>query len=393
MLKLNESVTAECAYEDAEVMISFIVVLSNELPDMRDNRGKRHVLAFVVAAFVLATLKGRKTLSSIHRFICNQLEWLRTVTQVENARTISRAHLPRLLDRLDGAALDVIIQRFFGSCIEKNKDREWVAIDGKKLRGSQQGEDKQSVVLAIHHATRESVGQARQMGEKSSEIPVVRSLLKDTGLEKQKVSLDAHHCNPQTTAQIHQAGGIYLTQVKENQPRLLQQCQALVATGQTMAYVNENDKANGRVTARRAKLFPLTQETIAPRWKASRLATLLVVERETFHVSKQKTTVDTSYYISNQTMGLGDIEAAEELTQAVRSHWCVESENWIRDVTFNEDHIKVKAGNQAQIMARLRSLAITLIRKTKPKNFQATIEKFIDSTPALEFILKQVNFL
>jgi predicted transposase YbfD/YdcC len=62
-------------------------------------------------------------------------------------------------------------------------------------------------------------------------------------------------------------------------------------------------------------------------------------------------------------------------------------------VTFNEDHIKVKAGNQAQIMARLRSLAITLIRKTKPKNFQAAIEKFIDSTPALEFILKQVNFL
>jgi hypothetical protein len=187
---LNAPVTAECAYEDAEVMISFIVVLSNELPDMRDNRGKRHVQAFVVAAFVLATLKGRKTLSSIRRFICNKLEWLRTVTQVENARTISRAHLPRLLDSLDWAALDAIIQRFFGSCIEKNRDREWVAIDGKKLRGSQQGEDKQSIVLAIHHATRENVGQARQMGEKSSEIPVVRSLLKDTGLEKQKVSLD-----------------------------------------------------------------------------------------------------------------------------------------------------------------------------------------------------------
>ncbi|MCX7114009.1 MAG: hypothetical protein NTX45_28855 [Proteobacteria bacterium] len=33
--------------------------------------------------------------------------------------------------------------------------------------------------------------------------------------------------NPATTAQIHQAGGIYLTQAKENQPVYLQQCQAL----------------------------------------------------------------------------------------------------------------------------------------------------------------------
>jgi predicted transposase YbfD/YdcC len=32
----------------------------------------------------------------------------------------------------------------------------------------------------------------------------------------------------------------------------------------------------------------------------------------------------------------------------------------IRDVTFNEDHIKTKAGNQAQIMALLRGLAIEL---------------------------------
>jgi hypothetical protein len=32
------------------------------------------------------------------------------------------------------------------------------------------------------------------------------------------VTLDAHHCNPTTTAQIHQAGGQYVIQVKENQP-------------------------------------------------------------------------------------------------------------------------------------------------------------------------------
>jgi hypothetical protein len=49
--------------------------LKNELPEHRDNRGKRHPLAFVIAAFVLATLVGRQKLSSIHRFMRNRADW------------------------------------------------------------------------------------------------------------------------------------------------------------------------------------------------------------------------------------------------------------------------------------------------------------------------------
>jgi hypothetical protein len=62
-------------------------------------------------------------------------------------------------------------------------------------------------------------------------------------------------------------------------------------------------------------------------------------------------------------------------------------------VTFNEDHIKTKAGNQSQIMALLRGLAIELIRKASPKNFQAAIDHFGDSVTALESMLKKVKFL
>jgi hypothetical protein len=44
-------------------------------------------------------------------------------------------------------------------------------------------------------------------------------------------------------------------------------------------------------------------------------------------------------------------------------------------------------------MALLRGLAIELIRKTSPKNFQAAIESFTDSVSTLESMLKQVKFL
>jgi hypothetical protein len=44
-------------------------------------------------------------------------------------------------------------------------------------------------------------------------------------------------------------------------------------------------------------------------------------------------------------------------------------------------------------MALLRGLAIELIRKTSPKNFQVAIENFVDSVFTLESMLKQVKFL
>jgi predicted transposase YbfD/YdcC len=383
----------EAPYSDEQVS-SFVDILKNDLPDTRDNRGKRHSLVFVIVAFVLATILGRQKLSSIHRFIRNRLDWLRELTQIQGAQSISRAHLPRLLQGLDWPVLDKLIERCFGVRIQCHEDPQWVAVDGKTLRGTLAGGENQSLILAITHETHEVVGQARQIGAKSSEIPVIRELLKATGLEQQKVSLDAHHFNPETTAQIHQAGGIYLIQAKENQPILLQQCQTLAASHSALAETAEHDKAHGRITSRRAKLFSLAPLILDQRWKDSGLSTLVVMERETFEVSKQKTTVETSYYVSNPVISsLGIHSTAQDLTQAIRQHWGVESNNWIRDVTFKEDHIKTKAGNQAQIMGRLRSLAMALIRKSSAKNFQAAIETFIDSVPTLESMLRQVKFL
>jgi predicted transposase YbfD/YdcC len=382
-------------HTNTEHVRSFVEVLTNELPDLRDNRGKRHSLVVVIVAFVLATLRGRSTLSGIHRFMVNFVDRLHELTRTVKTRTISRAHLPRLLARLDWSALDQLIERYFGLRISQGSGTKvWVAIDGKTLRGTLHGDEKQSLVLAVTHETREVIGQARQMGSKSSEIPVTRTLLQETGLDKQKVSLDAHHCNPKTTTQIQDAGGVYLTQVKENQEVLLKQCQSLAQTQPIMAEVTQADKGHGRVTTRHAKALAIESTKLDPRWKDSGISTCVVVERETFEATTRKTTFDTSYYISNQAIHTTQPETTvEELAQAVRSHWGVESDNWIRDVTFKEDSVKTRSGNQAQIMGRLRSLSMALIRKTSPKNFQAAIDRFADSFSDLELALRKANFL
>ncbi len=268
-----------------------------------------------------------------------------------------------------------------------------MAIDGKVLRGTLKGGEKQAVIHAISHDTRSEVAQACQSGSKSSEIPIVRQLLKETGLEGKKITLDAHHCNPKTTAQIASAGGTYLTQVKENQPTLLKQCQLLEKEGALLFRSESHEKSNGRLTSRSACVFSMAATTLDKRWKNSRLETLVIMKRKTVILKTGKESDESSYYISNANVDENAPKMANDLVQAIRKHGGVESNNWILDVTFNEDNVRIKAKNQAYIMSRLRAFSLQLLRKAGLQNFQVALEKFTDLPDSMERFLRQVKFL
>jgi len=372
--------------------LKFIHVLKT-LPDPRDNRGKRHSLAFLIVTVVFSILLGRSKVSSIHRYMTNKIDWLREVTGFEEATVISRSHLPRMLAKLDWQDLNGVINQCFSDKTAQIIEDEWIAIDGKVMRGTLKSGDKQAIVHAVSHESRMDVAQAQQVGDKSSEIPVVRDLLKHTGLEAKKVSLDAHHCNPETMAQIDQKGGFYLIQAKENQPKLLQKCRDLVKL-EPLAETLDTELAHGRITTRQAVLYGFPVSEFDKRWSESGLKTLIVTRRTSFKKSTQKSSDEFSFYLSNY-QEESEQKTVETLANTIRKHWSVESNNWQLDVTFNEDRVRVKQGNQAQIMGKLRSFAMNLLRGSTPKvqNFQASIEKFIDSPEALISTLRQVNFL
>lgn len=331
-------------------------------------------------------------MSSIHRYMKNKLPWLREVTGLTEASVISRAHLPRMLAGLNWVELTVIINDCFSAKMRLAIENEWLAVDGKVLRGTVKVGEKQAVVHAVTHDSRLDVAQARMEGEKSSEIRIVRDFLKETGLDKQKISLDAHHCNPESLGQIESAGGTYLVQVKENQPILFAQCQELANKAAEKIFENRTvDSSHGRITTRHAQLFSMTSVVLDPRWQKCNLDTLIVMNRETFNQRTKKTTTEVSYYLSNQQTNTA--KQADELADTLRKHWGVESNNWILDVTFNEDNVQIKNGNQAQALGKLRCLAINILRWSGAKNFQEKIEEFVDNPKKLILTLKQVNFL
>lgn len=379
--------------ENNPKMESFLEAL-HQLPDSRDNRGKRHSLVFIIVAVILAILVGRSMTSSLQRYIKNKIVWLRQITGIPDAKPISRAHLPRLLDQIAWQALNELMKQYFDIHLFPNPtDNVWIAIDGKVLRGSLKAGEKQAIVHAVTHDNAIEISQARQSGDKSSEIPVVRELLKETGLDTKKVSLDAHHCNPETTAQIASAGGKYLVQVKENQPLLMEQCRNLAAQEQSIFTFEQHEKGHGRLTSRYTQVYSMENVPLDSRWKASDQQTLVVIKRHTLTLKTGKEAEETSYYVSNKRLSCNDKEPARELVNAIRNHWTVESNNWVLDVTFNEDKVRIKAKNQSHIMASLRGFAIQLLRKAGVQNFQAALEEFADSSEVMELMLRQVKFL
>lgn len=371
---------------------NFIEALES-LNDTRDNRGKRHTYVFVITSVVIAIMKGKSTLSSIFRYIKMNLTLLREITEKADAKHISRAHLPRFLGKLDWVEINDIIEVHFGIRVKIDFKKKWVGIDGKVMKGTIKNGDQQAIIHAVVHNERLEVAAARQIGKKSSEIPIVRKMIEETGLEKGNLTLDALHCNPATTEQINKADGSYLIQVKDNQTELLKHCKNIYTDGSVIDTNKHVEKQHGRLTTRIGRTFNIDDNKLDDRWKSSGIQTLVVIERNTINMANQKESHETSYYICNKKINTSPLHTSNQLFNAVRNHWGVESNNWILDVTFNEDKIKVKHGNQAQILGRLRSLSADLIRRSGVTKIKEAIESYADSNSTLFRMLKQVKFL
>ncbi len=366
------------------------------MPDRRDNRGKRHELAFVVCGVTFAILSGRAKVSSIQRYITNRIAWLREVTGEAEAGVISRAQLPRILATIDRPALNLIIIAHFGVHLRGVDENVWAAVDGKALRGTvdETGTQRVRIVTAVDHESREPLAQSEMNSTKNGEITAVRTFLDETGLERGNVTLDALHMTPKTTAQIEDAGGHYIIQTKRNQPELCDTLTNVAETAPPFAVLNQVETAHGRHEERWAWFFDLAEIDFDERWHASALQTLTVVMRQTISTADpDKISLDISYYLSNCTLTGDQQFQPESLAQAIRLHWGVESVNWIRDVTFQEDQVHTKDSNLAQLLATIRTFAIRLLQRAKFPNFQAALERFADCPDDFSAFLNEANVL
>jgi predicted transposase YbfD/YdcC len=306
--------------------------------DLRDNRGKRHDLAVVLVGVTLAILSNRDgSLSSIQRHVQNHYEKLAVVLGVANKQAVSRSQLPLILEKVSIEVFNRLLFESFG--IELSEaERLWFAIDGKELRGSIEKGFKRgaAVVQAVSHENCRTVAQDYYSGEKESEVPVVRKILEESGLASQKISLDALHCKPLTLAIMSQGGGKYLVGLKENQKELKKQINRAMENQSILFKTRSQEKSHGRIEIRGYEFYDVLELEKDERWKSCQIKTAIKVSRERCEVKSGKTSREESCYLTNE------VGNYEELAQAVRLHWQVETNNHIRDVSLQEDKLRSK---------------------------------------------------
>jgi hypothetical protein len=80
---------------------------------------------------------------------------------------------------------------------------------------------------------------------------------------------------------------------------------------------------------------------------------------------------------------------ARTLLALNRSYWTIENRlHWVRDVTLGEDQSQVRSGAAPQVMAALRNLQLTLLRRTGVPNIAAALRTYAARpTHALRLVL------
>lgn len=71
-----------------------------------------------------------------------------------------------------------------------------------------------------------------------------------------------------------------------------------------------------------------------------------------------------------------------QLLNIWRGHWGIENRvHWVRDVTMDEDHCQVRSGAAPQVLAALRNLVISLLRRAGHPNVAAALRRHAAHPP------------
>jgi len=255
--------------------------------------------------------------------------------------------------------VEAALAAWVGGSLQAAAD-EAVAVDGKTVRGAATaGETAPHLLSVSTHESQETLLQVR-VAEKTNEIPVARAVLPVLRLAGRVVTADALHTNSATAQAILDQEADYLLVVKANQPTLYTECAAYFSDATArVGRATTVDRRRGRTETR--TLYATTRlNAHLTRYSAfphiRQVACLLTTTQD-----RRGTHRDVRFLLTS--LRPPQATPARLLTLA-RGHWTIESRHFVRDVTFREDRSPLRSGDAPQILAALRNLAHTLIRRS-----------------------------
>ena len=343
-----------------------LVTLIEHLGEVEDPRcgGKvEHRLGDILVIAVCAVIACAESWEDIALYGRSKRAWLGTFLELPHGipshDTFRRLFMMIDPDRFEAAFLS------WAQSLTRGFDREVVAIDGKTVRGSFDRTREQSPFHLVSAWASEQhlvLGQCC-VDDKSNEITAIPALLDMLALRNSIVTLDAMGCQTAIAERILDRGADYLLALKGNHGKahrvvvehFERTCFSVGSPGQ--AIHDAFDDGHGRLVRRR--IFTSTDAaTLEPLAAWPGLRSVLAVETIRNVNGSMKTTADIRYFLAS-----GD-DTAETLGRAIRKHWTIENAlHWTLDVTFREDHSRVRDRTAVRNLAILRKVALNLITR------------------------------
>lgn len=352
------------------------------IDDPRTQRKPNHLLVDIVAIGILATLAGADNMVAVATYGQEEYEWLSTFLELPNGIP-SHDTFSRVFAQIDPDQFNAFFLRWVEHLSEQ-LTIQLVHIDGKTLRGSY---DREHPLKALHSVSAWSsehhlvLGQQR-VDEKSNEITAIPELLKLLDIKQTVITIDAMGTQREIAEQIITDGGDYLLALKANHRNLYKDVKAFfkraVETdweGIEYSYDDGTSAGHYRIEYRQVWVVPITQVsklTNAKKWRGLKSIVMVRRKRTLWNGETDKP----AYYISSL-----EPEAAR-IAHSIRSHWSIENSlHWVLDVTFKEDHSRIRRGHGPANVALLRRLCVNLIKQhpskdsIKTKRFRAALSR------------------
>jgi predicted transposase YbfD/YdcC len=334
------------------------------LEDPRVARTREHTLLDMVAIALCGVVCGANNWSAIALWGRANHEWLLTFLPLPGGIP-SHDTFGRVFALLDPEAFAACFTGWMAAVCQRLGLKQ-VAIDGKAVRRSHdRGKGKAALHLVSAWAVENglTLGQ-RAVAGKSNEITAIPELLRLLDVSGALVTIDALGCQKDIAATIRAEGADYLLAVKENQPHLYEDIDAIMTAaldrdfaGLKYDYAEESSRAHGRAEERYCWVIE-DPRAIRDREGWADLKSIVMIAST--RTVGDKSSSEVRYYISSREAG------AAVLLQAVRRHWSIENEcHWVLDVCFREDDSRLREGHGANNFALLRKVALALLKKAK----------------------------
>jgi len=339
-----------------------------QLTDLRSVHGKRYELEGVLTIIVFAKLCGEDRPMGIAEWAKYRQEEL---VKMLGLRWTSMPHHNTYRRILAYHVYEQEVARLVGEYNQCGEQGEVYALDGKARRGMRKkDEEGLEYGLSVYDVQQGKVLSQVEVGRKENEIVQAPNALKSVEISQKVITADAMHTQRGLATQILEAQGEYVFPVKENQPQLYKNIQALFApeypkpgfgkiqtdflTAQTV------NKGHGRIETRTIT----TSEMLNTYSGWPGLAQVYRLERQ-FQWWRNGTCYRTSCEVEFGITSLTRQEASpKQLLQIRRSHWGIETGlHYRRDVTLKEDATRMTVGNTGKVMASLNNLVLALARQ------------------------------